>query len=386
MKRSYLWLILSVVAALCALDSIWLSVLQRDLDSLASYCHIGEGFDCLPALKSRYGKLFGIPLSNFAVGQYLLIFALSVQPVLQLKRSDRNSFLLLLLNSWGTIFCFWLVYISYVRLKAYCPFCLVLHILTPVLFLISFLLFAQRKISIREIFKSEWISIKNNKIIALGIIVALLMAVVGVPWVHYKARERLLDESPAYKQILEGKYPKFEKLNELLGERAFRGTSDAKVTIVEFADFMCPICRESKRVFEDLMKSYDVKLIFVPYPRSRECNPTAKSDIPNSCYAALVAEFASRRGKLWETYDAIFDDPEILKQDREGELARIAGASNMAEITNDTQAVADLQRDIAIANISGVKHTPSIFINNMGLEGMPDEWFLFEAVDKESRR
>lgn len=80
--------------------------------------------------------------------------------------------------------------------------------------------------------------------------------------------------------------------------RHFKGSEDAPLTIVEFADFECPSCRRTYRdIASKLGDTIPARLIFRHLPL--EMHPRA---VP----AALAAEAAGRQDKFWPMYDALF--------------------------------------------------------------------------------
>lgn len=86
-----------------------------------------------------------------------------------------------------------------------------------------------------------------------------------------------------------------------------KGNKDAKVTLVEFADFQCPYCNDFFRESESqLMKEYvdtgKVRFVFMNYP--------VILSHPRSYKAAEAGECAAEQGKFWEMHDAIFESSE----------------------------------------------------------------------------
>jgi protein-disulfide isomerase len=134
------------------------------------------------------------------------------------------------------------------------------------------------------------------------------------------------------------------------------------------------------------MKEFDLNFIFFPFPGSMECNPSSSDTKPGACYAALVAKHAESRGRFWQVHDALFDDGTLLDPLRAAELAGIAGAQSMEEILADTIAKIAVIRDVRSANHFGVQSTPTIFINGMGIQGAPVDWFLKEIIRREQER
>lgn len=381
-----LWRLLAFLCLLAAIDSLWLYYLQGNLESFAAACHLAPGFDCAPALRSRYGKIFEISLSTYGIVSYVLFGLMAVQGVWNPRRADRNALGLVILTGAASLFCLWLVYVSKVRLRAYCPYCLILHILTPILFLISLLLWRKSRAPATEILKAEWDSVRNDVKIMTGLVVAIALVVVGLPRFQEMARKRELERNPQYAAVLDGTFPRYPDWERFVEGRPFRGPADAPVTIVEFGDFTCDVCRQATTVFEELVEVYGVKYVFLPYPRSRECNPTAKWIRPGACLAGLAAEYAARRGRFWKFHDVVFEDPSLLREENAKRFLALAGAADTEALFADTEARRNLLRSIKFGLEVGIYQTPTIFINGMGIGGMPPVWFLEKAVENERRR
>jgi len=77
----------------------------------------------------------------------------------------------------------------------------------------------------------------------------------------------------------------------------FMGTTTPKVTIVEFADFACPYCKDNFPVVRELGLKYkdDVKIIYRDYLGH-----------DNSLDLALAARCAGEQGKFWAMHDKLF--------------------------------------------------------------------------------
>lgn len=77
-----------------------------------------------------------------------------------------------------------------------------------------------------------------------------------------------------------------------------KGSKNASLTIIEFADFECPMCKfASAEMNEFVKKNPDVEIYFMHYPLNTH---------PNAERAALAAEAAGKLGKFWELHDLMF--------------------------------------------------------------------------------
>ncbi len=78
-----------------------------------------------------------------------------------------------------------------------------------------------------------------------------------------------------------------------------QGPADAKVTLVEYADFECPACAAYQPVLKEVKETYKDGLRFVyrhfPLPMHR-----------NAVAASLASEAAGKQGKFWEMHDLLY--------------------------------------------------------------------------------
>lgn len=92
---------------------------------------------------------------------------------------------------------------------------------------------------------------------------------------------------------------------QLAGSSPAKGSSQAKVTIVEFSDFQCPYCGKVQETLKKIFETYPnkVKLVFRNYPL-----PFHENAEP----AAQASLCANEQGKFWEFHDKLFANQEKL--------------------------------------------------------------------------
>jgi protein-disulfide isomerase len=154
------------------------------------------------------------------------------------------------------------------------------------------------------------------------------------------------------------------------------GSSDAKVTIVEFSDFQCPFCGRVIPTLKDIEKNYgkDVRVIFKHNPLPMH---------PDAPYAAKAAVAAQKQGKFWEMHDKLF---EVTNTRKEGGLKPPAIVEIAKEIGLDVEkfqkdvdapeVTTQINADQAQARQLGANGTPAFFINGVKVSGaMPYDSF-----------
>ncbi|MCW9053039.1 MAG: DsbA family protein [Motiliproteus sp.] len=84
-----------------------------------------------------------------------------------------------------------------------------------------------------------------------------------------------------------------------------KGPADAKVTLVEFADYQCPHCKTAHQVLAEVMPQYldRVRYVFMDFPINR-------SGISRKISEAAIC--ADQQGKFWQYHDQAFQQQESL--------------------------------------------------------------------------
>ena len=87
------------------------------------------------------------------------------------------------------------------------------------------------------------------------------------------------------------------------GEDYRKGSDDAKVKIVEFADFQCPACATASQALRQMATEFgdQILVVFKNYPLDSSCNASMEKPMhPYSCKAATLARCAGSYGKFWD--------------------------------------------------------------------------------------
>jgi len=162
-----------------------------------------------------------------------------------------------------------------------------------------------------------------------------------------------------------------DKVYELpVGDSPIKGPANAKVVIVEFADFQCPFCAQSAKLVADVLEQYpnDVKLVFKQFPLT-QIHPLAM-------HAAKASLAAHRQGKFWSFHDVLFENSRALQPESVKKYAEDAGL-DLAQFEKDiaTPAIArQIDDEMRLARDADVRGTPTLFVNgkrvtNRSLEG-----------------
>ncbi len=160
------------------------------------------------------------------------------------------------------------------------------------------------------------------------------------------------------------------------------GNKNAKVTIVEFADFQCPYCQSFfNQTFPEIEKKYietgKVKYIFRHYPLSFHVNAEISS---------VAAECANIEGKFWEYHDLLFanaqpDGTNLALADLKKYGTTLGLGSKFDQCLDSKATLEIVKGDFSEGTKGGITGTPSFFINGQKLVGAQPFAKFEEAIE-----
>lgn len=163
------------------------------------------------------------------------------------------------------------------------------------------------------------------------------------------------------------------------------GNNDAKVTIVEFADFQCPFCEQFFTDIEaNLKKDYidtgKVRFAFRQYAFLGQ----------ESTDAANAAECANDQGKFWEYHDYLYqhqgaENSGAFSKDHLKEFAATLGldTATFNDCLDTNKDKANVDKDLAEGGTAGVNGTPATFINGVLISGAVPYAQIKAEIDKQ---
>ncbi len=166
------------------------------------------------------------------------------------------------------------------------------------------------------------------------------------------------------------------QFHQLAVSRYAIGSSDAPVTIVEFADYECPYCAMDQPVLAKVMSDYPgrVRLVFRDYPIGH----------PHSILYAQAARCAAEQGGFWKMHDYILNHPDQLDPDKLATYASNLGLDGEAlqSCIASGRYRKSIAADAALAERAGATGTPVFFVNGRMLDGMQGYADLKGAIDQ----
>lgn len=155
-----------------------------------------------------------------------------------------------------------------------------------------------------------------------------------------------------------------------------RGPVDAPMTLVEYGDFECPFCARATGAARELRERFGDNLRYVfrhlPLP---DVHPHAE-------LAARAAIAADTQGAFWEMHDLLFTRQDRLEfEDLIGYASDLhLDVEQFIHTLDDERTYQRVRADVASAEASGARGTPTFFVGNRRHTGPYDAQTLADAL------
>lgn len=154
------------------------------------------------------------------------------------------------------------------------------------------------------------------------------------------------------------------------------GPKNAPITLVEYGSYDCPHCRAANERITEVRNKFGERIRYVFRHR-----PVTGSDIARR--AAELVELAPTPEAFWDAHVSLMTRSAVLTEDDLGDVARRlklpVGEESAAEDAIEN-ARARVEEDMASARASGVRYTPTFFINSRRYDGPWDTASFTEAM------
>ncbi len=162
------------------------------------------------------------------------------------------------------------------------------------------------------------------------------------------------------------------------------GDKNAPVTLVEYSDFECPVCKKLHDVLRGVLPNYPgkVRLVFKDFPLE-QLHPWART-------AAIAGRCAYQQDPkaFWKIYDLIYDNQEIISAANAWtKLSDYAAQSGLNGETFKTcmaspEPGAAIEASRANGQVLEVNSTPTVFVNGRRMVGA-DQSLLEQYINYE---
>ncbi|HLM59482.1 MAG TPA: thioredoxin domain-containing protein, partial [Pyrinomonadaceae bacterium] len=155
-----------------------------------------------------------------------------------------------------------------------------------------------------------------------------------------------------------------------------QGIETAPVTLLMYGAYECPHCVEGNKIVKQLQQRLGetLRFVFRHFPRIN-VHPHAEA-------AAEVAEAAGQQNKFWEMHDRLFENYNRLDGEHLVGYAEEMGLDmrQFDRAITGRLFIERVQEDLQSGLASGVRGTPSYFINGVRHNGSGELGVLLEAI------
>jgi protein-disulfide isomerase len=165
-----------------------------------------------------------------------------------------------------------------------------------------------------------------------------------------------------------------------VGKSPSIGPEDAKITLIEFADFECPSCRQLDLILREMLPQHpDIRLVFKHYPLT-EIHPWALT-------AAIASQcvFDQNPAAFWRFHDTVFDEQDLISASNAWD--KMIDLGNQLGMNEETyracmaapETKAAVNETIEEGHTLSITATPTTFVNARRVVG-PDKSLLNQYV------
>ena len=395
--------IFTLVGAFLALYATNITLLFANNVTGSSGCAVNEWISCDAVLSTKFATMFEIPVAwlGFLFYFWAALTLLVAMIRKDIERSAASVSAVLIGTIIAVLFSIFKA-AQLIMLEKLCPVCLGMYIIniSILLLLIKTLGLSFRRI---DIFVFEYLKSSlglNSKLTfsprpvlySIAIVWIFSLGYVGIvnygknmPLAFDKEKPFNLDE--ALKEFFDAE-PIKVPVNSLA---PVKGSKDATVTIVEFADFECHACKMLANNMTAILQEYEgkVKLVFMNYPLDISINPYMNHDLHKySGIAAIAGVCAQEEGNFWDYYVELFGNQKKINREFLLEVAEKQGLNRkkFEERMNNPEVIQSVKSDIEAGKSIDVQGTPSLFINGRRVEYWNKPEFIKAVINEELKR
>jgi protein-disulfide isomerase len=192
---------------------------------------------------------------------------------------------------------------------------------------------------------------------------------------------RLADQGYTQSEITESLEKRYRSTDAKfidVSEAPMEGNPNARVTLVEFADYECPHCKRFQPVLRQILDEFrkDVRIYFKHYPLPQHTNARL---------AAEAAVAAQKQGKFWPYQDKLWENQDSLTPAEMEKFAKETGLdlTKFRADLDDVKTKTRVQKDRTDGTTLGLSSTPTLYINGREYTDAKDTESLREWIKEE---
>jgi uncharacterized membrane protein/protein-disulfide isomerase len=349
-----------------------------------SFCDINATVSCTQVYQSRFGTLWGVPVSIFG-GIWFVCAALLSVGGMTARPQVRESIpgYLFALSTLALAAALYLLYASVFILKAYCPMCLLTDAAILGLFIVSGAATSIPMTTLPGRLTRDLRVLMTNP---LAIAVTVLFVAGAATTLAFFPREGSGEPGAAAPAATADQRNELEQFMAQASRIPLVIPRDgAKVLIVKFNDFQCPACGHSYLSYKPILAKYEsqapgaVRMVLKDYPLNPNCNVNSSMVHPAACDAAVAVRLAREHNRGEQMEDWLYTHQTGMTPESVKQAAREVG--QVTDFDAKYAATLDLVKaDVALGTQLDIHSTPTFFINGIKVEGEWATQYFDEAI------
>jgi protein-disulfide isomerase/uncharacterized membrane protein len=407
-RRGRVLLIIALVLSLVGVGaSVRLTVIFQQANASRSHksaCAINAQWDCDHVARSSYSRMFGAPVSLWAMLGYLLMAVFAGWGALRYGPNHWPLGVLTLLVFGALGISSYLAYVAIVILKKKCLWCTVLYFVNIAMVLTLIGAYVRRAVGpIRAVRKDVTWLLDHlgvlGKLATGGVIGCIVILVVGPQLGRPRSETRqppkiedLIKKPPARRVVTNPKRPvPIEPpawvTAMVTSTTPFRGPKDADLYIVEFSDYECPFCQMSNKTMEKILHKYGkrIRLYHRHFPLDMTCYKRMKRQMhPHACFAARAAFCSHQQNKFWPFQDALFRLGAKINKATINGLASGHGLdmARFKACVSGAAAKLQIQKDLAAGESLKLEGTPTFYMGGPLIKKFSPQGLSLKMLDR----
>jgi uncharacterized membrane protein/protein-disulfide isomerase len=365
--------ILAVAGLAAATTSTYVHYRLLTVPDFTSFCDVNSTVSCAQAYLSPYGELGGVPVAIFGAVYFALVLAIAALgwPVKAPAPHAAPSYILAL-SIPALAFIAYLAYAAFVVLNAFCILCAISYVAVLGITLVAW---RTPRVPLGDLpgrAPRDLDSAGRNPVaLLITIVLAVGTVVAAKEFPKGSAAAAPAPTVAAMPAVSDAERARLAQWWEMQPKETLPiDGGGAKVVVVKFNDYQCPLCGTTYKHYKPVFQSHagEVRFITKHYPLESECNPGVNAGHFAACEAAAAVIMARAKGTSEKMEDWLFDHqgPPILTPDQVKAAARdVAGITDF-----DAQyvtALKEIREDAQLGTQLKVTSTPTFFINGRRL-------------------
>ena len=385
-------LIFAIAGLAAATTSTYVHYRLLTVPDFTSFCDVNSTVSCAQAYLSPYGELGGVPVAIFGALYFAAVLAIAGLgwPPKATAPPAGPSYILAL-SIPALAFIAYLAFAAFVVLNAFCILCAISYV---AVLGITTVAWRAPRVPLGDLpgraSRDVAAAVRNPVALVIAIVLAVGTVVAAKTFPKGNAPAMTASTVATMPVVSDAERERLAQWWEMQPKEILPiDGGGAKVVVVKFNDYQCPLCGTTYKHYKPVFQSHagEVRLITKHYPLESECNPGVNAGHFAACEAAAAVIMARAKGTAEKMEDWLFDHqgPPILTPDQVKAAARdVAGITDF-----DAQyltALKEIREDAQLGTKMKVTSTPTFFINGRRLPQTLEPQHLNVLLEIELKR